>query len=336
MDVHRLAQRLDRSVRAGIITAEQAARILALEASDEPQGPAAPVSDTGAAESRRGLIAEVVGYVGSAFALGAIALLVGEYWVDLAVWARVTLTALLAVLALGAGAVLHRRPDATAPSAALARLVGVLWALGTAASAWTVGIVAWDVIGVAERWMPTTVGGLAALLAAALLARGRHVPVQLALFVALGSAVTGTLVAIAPLEPGPLAYGALLLGGGATWAVAGAGGWLGPRLSAEVTGGIFVLIGAQVLTASAWPRATLVVGILVALALVATSMLGARTHLLVLGALGLFISVPRLVLALFADTLGAPVALLTTGLLLILIAVGVGRLRRTQQGAPDG
>ena len=52
-----------------------------------------------------------------------------------------------------------------------------------------------------------------------------------------------------------------------------------------------------------------------------------RPHLLLVGAAGLFISVPRLVFELFADTLGAPVTLLAVGLLLILLAVGLARVR---------
>ena len=319
-----LRERLGVWIRAGIISPEQADRILALE--DPTPSGAGPTSPGPASPGRRALIAEVVGYVGAAFALGAVALLVAEYWSDLAVWARVALAALLVILSVGAGALLHGRAGA-----AIARLVGVLWALGVAATAWTAGIVAWDVAAIDERWMPTVVGGAAAVVAAVLLIVGRHVLVQLAGFVALGSAMAGTLVALAPLEPGALAFGTLILGGSIAWGLAGAGGWLGPRVSAEATGAVFALIGAQVLTASAWPRTGLSIGIAVALALVALSVPGARVHLLYIGAFGLFVSVPRLVFELFADTLGAPATLLTTGLLLILMAVGLGRIRRSQE-----
>jgi len=318
-----LRDRLGAWVREGIIAPEQADRILALE---EPPSPSGPSRTSSAPGGRRALIAEVVGYVGAAFALGAVGLLVAEYWSELAVWARVALAALLVVLAVGAGALLQGRTGA-----AMHRLVGVLWALGVVATAWTAGIVAWDVLAIDERWMPTAVGGTAAIAAGVLLLIGRHVLVQLAGFVALGSAVAGTLVAIAPLEPGALAFGTLIVGGSAAWGLAGAGGWLGPRLSAEVTGAVFMLIGAQVLTASAWPRTGLAVGVLIALALVALSVTGGRVHLLYVGAFGLFVSVPRLVFELFADTLGAPATLLTTGLLLILMAVGLGRFRRAQE-----
>jgi hypothetical protein len=318
-----LRDRLGAWVRAGIIAPEQADRILALE---DPPSPAGPSRTSSLPGGRRALIAEVVGYVGAAFALGAVALLVAEYWPGLVVWARVALAVLLAVLAVGAGALLQGRAGA-----AMHRLVGVLWALGVVATAWATGIVAWDVLAIDERWMPTAVGGTAALLAAILLLVGRHVLVQLVGFVALGSAVAGTFVAIAPLEPGALAFGTLILGGSVAWGLAGAGGWLGPRVSAEATGAVFALIGAQVLTASAWPRAGLSVGIGVALALVALSVPGARVHLLYIGAFGLFVTVPRLVFELFADTLGAPATLLATGLLLILMAVGLGRIRRSQE-----
>jgi len=330
MERDALRGRVERWRDAGIISGDQADRILAVEeAAVPPTG--APViaaghhSDGRGAE-RRARIAEVVGYVGAAFALGAIGLLVAEFWPDLTVWARVALASVLTATALGAGALLRGRVGP-----AIHRLGGVLWTVGVAGVAWTTGIVAWDVVGVQERWMPTVIGGVAAVVAAVLLAAGRHVLVQLALFVALGSAVAGTLVAVAPLEPGALAFGTLVTGGAIAWGLAGAGGWLGPRGSAEVTGAVFTLIGAQVLTATGWPRSALSLGIVLALVLVVLSIPGGRVPLLSVGAFGLFVNVPRLVFELFADTLGAPATLLTIGVLLILMAVALGRLRRSQE-----
>jgi hypothetical protein len=317
LDASTLRDRLGVWVREGVISPEQADRILSLEA------PAARTPERG---DRRARIAEVVGYVGAAFALGAVGLLVAEFWSDLAVWARVALALLLTLTALAGGALLRTREGD-----AVGRLVGVLWTAGVAGTAWTTGIVAWDVLGIDERWMPTTVAGVAALVALTLLLVGRHVLVQLAAFVTLGSAIAGTLVAIAPLEPGALAFGLLITGGAAAWGLAGAGGWLGPRVSAEATGAVFMLIGAQVLTASGWPRSALTLAVVLALGLVGLSVPGGRIHLLYIGAFGLFVAVPRLVVELFADTLGAPATLLTTGLLLILMAVGLGRVRRSQE-----
>jgi hypothetical protein len=326
VDQSMLQGRLGLWIRSGIISEEQADRILALESGHPADGDASDGRDTDPGSERRQRIAEVVGYVGAAFALGALGLLVGELWSDLAIWARVALAGLLTATALGAGGLLCSHP---AP--AIRRLVGVLWLAGVAGVAWTTGIIAWDVVGIREAWLPTTVGAVALVAASVLLALGGHVLVQLAALVALGATTTGTLVALAPLEPGALAYGALLVGGGATWALAGAGGWLGPRVSAEAAGAVVMLIGGQVLTASSWPRPAQVVAVAIAAALVALSLPGGRIHLLYLGAVGLFIAVPRLVFGLFADTLGGPATLLTTGVLLIIIAVGLGRVRQAQE-----
>jgi hypothetical protein len=332
VDESTLRDRLATWERAGIISAEQSARIHAFEVGPRPAG---------RATDRRARLAEVVGYVGAAFALGAVGLLVVEFWPQLVPWARVALALLLTVVALAAGLLVHVRseavrasgtgPSADAGSGPLRRLAGVLWVAGVAGSAWTAGIVAGDVIGVPERWLVTTIAGIALVVAAMLLAVGRHVLVQLATLVALGSFTAGTLVALAPLEPGALAFGTMLVGGGATWALAGAGGWLGPRTSAEVAGSIVALIGMQVLTATGWPTVALAGTVLLAAGLVALSLPSGRLHLLYVGAVGLFIAVPRLVVDLFADTLGAPATLLTSGVLLILMAVGLGRVRQAQE-----
>jgi len=327
-----LRERLGVWIRAGIIRPEQADLILDLEVgplvTPGPSFSRSGPSGSGPSEpvDRRSRIAEVVGYVGAAFALGALGLFVSENWADLTVWARILLLGLLTLTALSAGTLLQSRTDA-----ALRRLVGVLWAASVVGVAGTTGVIAWELAGVPEPWMPTVIGSAALVVAAVLLAVGRHVLVQLAALVALGVATTGAVVAIAPLEPGPLAFGALMVGGGATWALAGAGGWLGPRVSAEAAGAVVLLVGAQVLNASGWPQLAQVLAVVLASALVALSVPGGRIHLLYIGAVGLFISVPRLVFDVFADTLGAPATLLTTGVLLIIMAVGLGRVRKAQE-----
>ena len=312
MDLGQLKERLGVWVEADVITPQQADRILDLESRPAPE--------------RRTRIAEVVGYVGAVFALGALALLVGEVWSALATWARLALAGLLSVIALGAGALLQSRTEP-----ALRRLVGVLWLAGVAGVSWTTGVLATEVLGVPERWLPTTIGVAALIVSALLLFIGRHILVQLTTLVALGVSTVGTVSALAPLEPDAMVFGVMLLGGGLAWALAGAGGWLGPRTSAEVAGAVVMLIGAQVLTATGWPRAAQLLAAVLAVALVAVSLSGRRVHLLYIGAVGLFISVPRLIFEVFADTIGAPATLLTIGVLLIVMAVGLGRIRRAQE-----
>jgi len=321
VDRDTLQDRIGVWIRAGIISPDQADRIIALEQ------PASTSQVRALRPDRRMRLAEVVGYVGAAFALGAVGLLLAETWSDLLPWARATLAALLTIVALTSGGLVVRRSGS-----ALHRLAGVLWVSGVAGTAWLAGVIAVDVLHVPERFVVLAVGLPAALVGAALLALGRHVLVQVATLVALGVTAVSTLVLIAPLPPGPTAYGVLVLGGGVTWALAGAGGWLGPRMSAELSGGAVALIGTQVLAAADRPTVALSVGVLTAGLLVVASLPGQRVHLLYLGAVGLFITVPRLVFALFADTLGAPATLLTTGVLLILLATGLGRVRRAQEG----
>lgn len=312
MDLGQLKERLGVWVEADVITPQQADRILDLESRPAPE--------------RRTRIAEVVGYVGAVFALGALALLVGEVWSALATWARLALAGLLSVIALGAGALLQSRTEP-----ALRRLVGVLWLAGVAGVSWTTGVLATEVLGVPERWLPTTIGVAALIVSTLLLLIGRHILVQLTTLVALGVSTVGTVSALAPLEPDALVFGVMLLGGGLAWALAGAGGWLGPRTSAEVAGAVVMLLGAQVLTATGWPRAAQLLAAVLAVALVVVSLSGRRVHLLYVGAAGLFISVPRLIFAVFADTIGAPATLLTIGVLLIVMAVGLGRIRRARE-----
>ena len=65
-----------------------------------------------------------------------------------------------------------------------------------------------------------------------------------------------------------------------------------------------------------------------AAALVGLAVVRDRLHHLAVGAAGLFVLVPQLVFDLFGDAIGAPATLLVVGLLLVLVAVGLGRARR--------
>ncbi|MDX1657582.1 MAG: hypothetical protein R3343_02065 [Nitriliruptorales bacterium] len=61
--------------------------------------------------------------------------------------------------------------------------------------------------------------------------------------------------------------------------------------------------------------------------LVAASIPLRRTLLLGLGTAGLFVYVPRIVFTWFGDTLGPPVALFVTGVILMSIALALTRLQ---------
>jgi len=267
-------------------------------------------------------LAEVVGYVGAAFALGALVLILDDLWDRLAVGGRLTLAALLTVLVLGAGAAVPTRTGAP-----LRRLGAVLWTAGVAGTAWTAALLLDGVLDLPERWLTVGTAGTALAVALVLLARRGHAPVQLAALLAAGVLGVALIDAVAPLPPSETAVGALLLGLGTAWALAGAGGWLGPPRVAEVAGAALALVATQVLAAAPSPLPGLWLGLVLAAGVAALSVPTGRPHLLLVGAAGLFVVVPRLVFELFADTLGAPVTLLAVGLLLILLAVGLARVR---------
>jgi len=318
-----LPQRLVTWVAAGLIDASQAEAIRAHEA--RLRGAEPPQT-----AERRARIAEVVGYVGAAFAVGAVALLLAEVWDLIVPLGRLALTLLLTVALIATGALLVGR--GTDP---MRRLAAVLWLAAVAAAAWTAGVVMVDLLTVSQRWLGTLVALPALLVAAALLAAGRFVVLQLATLVALLVTAGTALSALSRLPIGSLVTGLLLLGAGVAWGVAGSGGWLGPRWSAETAGGVLALVGVSITRFGDAPRPSLAAGALLALALVGLSLPGRRVHLLFVGAAGLFIFVPQLVFELFADTLGAPATLLAAGLLLILLATGLGRVRRAQASDSD-
>ncbi len=107
---------LDRAVAAGILSADQAAAVAALDASRPG--------------ARRGaVLAEVLGYVGGALAVVAALFLGAELWDELGPWPRVLLLGAVAVACLAAGAALGGRDGAPG------RLGGFLWAAAVVAVA---------------------------------------------------------------------------------------------------------------------------------------------------------------------------------------------------------
>jgi hypothetical protein len=332
-------------VTGGLISAGQGARILAHAANGpgttapgDPGPRASAPSGTAvgadasrqAGPDRRARVAEVVGYVGASFALGAIALLLTEVWDRFDPWGRLAFTLLLTVTLVAAGAALGGRPGTP-----LRRLTAVLWLASVATTAWTAGVVVMDLVDLPSRWVPTFVAGSALVVATVLLAASRLVVLQFAALVTL--LVTGgtAVAALTRLPLGALATGVLLAGAGVAWGLAGSGGWLGPRWSAEAAGGAIALIGVFATRFGPAPRASLAVGVVLAAGIVGLSLPGQRIHLLFVGAAGLFVLMPQLVFTLFADTLGAPATLLATGVLLILLATGLGRVRRAGVASGD-
>lgn len=342
-----LTDRLDAWVDAGLVSPEQAERIIVFEGEGSRHtgwspavGAAAHDGDQRTSQAsgpasgprNRTSIAEAIGYVGAALALGAISLLLGQLWADLLVGGRLALVGVLTIAVFGAGLALRGSPQP-----AMQRLTSVLLTATVAGVGWFVGVVGDDVLGLGWAAVGVTVGtGMLIVAAALYLWRGGAL-LQLA---TLGSALltAGMSLSLSALTPDPIWYGLAFATLGAAWFLLATGGWLAPRALAEITGALAVLLGVQVAATDGRTGAVLAAGIVAAGGLVWLAVRRDQLRHLVVGALALFVLAPQLVFELFGDAIGAPATLLLVGLLLVLLAVGLGRARRevvTDTPPPD-
>lgn len=305
----RLGEQLRSWRDAGLLSAEQAERIAEHEQARE-RG------------RRRSGATEAVGYIGAALAVSAVLLLISRMWDDLAVGGRLALTVLLTVAVVAAGQVLRNTGEA-----AIERLVSVLWLAGIAGTGWAAWVAADDLLALRRDDVSLTVALAVAVVAALLYAVRRRLLLQLA---TLAGCVGVTLVLLErpALPPDAEWWGLSLCALGLAWALLGAGGWLHPPAPAEAAGAALALVGTQVGSFGDVRVPMLVLGVLLAAALVGLAVARDGVHRLAVGALGLFVLVPQLVFELFGDAIGAPATLLVVGLLLVLLAVGLGRVRR--------
>jgi hypothetical protein len=269
------------------------------------------------------VLAEGLAYLGAALASGAGFALFSELWAELGGLTR-TLTAAGGTLALGGGAAALGR----ASGHAAARLRSLLAALAVVGVALTVGVGLTELTSIGEESIAAMAGAAALLVVVPVHLTRPSWPTALV----AGSAVLTTALA-----------GEAALGwedevwAGTTMAVIGlvwAGlGWLRvlrPRAAFEVPGLLVLGFGIQVLAFEAFPVAALVLGLAVAVAVLAAGTVEARTSLGVLGALGVTAFAPQLVFELFGETIGGPLALFVGSLALVVGAVLVLRRR----GAP--
>jgi hypothetical protein len=298
----------------GLVTPEQAAAIAAFEAAQpEPTSP------------RRTVFAEAVGYVGAALAVGAVGMIVSNVWGELSTGPRLLLVGLLTLILAGAGFGL--RNVARDP---LQRLASVLLTGAVVGVGWFAAILATEVGSLREGEIGLAVGGAALAAALPLYLLRKRALHQLTVLVAT-IVVTVSALSLPAMEVDWWWYGLTVATVGVAWFALAVGGWLLPRSLGEVTGAAVAIVALQSSAGMerSWPLflAVAIAGGLIGLAIVTD-----RLHHLVVGAIGLFILVPQVVFSLFGDALSAPAVLLIVGLLLVLLAVGIGRARREVGG----
>ncbi len=274
---------------------------------------------------RRSSLVEAIGYVGAALAVGAVAVFTADAWSRFTLAGQLALVGLLTVVAGGAGIVASR-----GGTAATQRLGGVLLAAAGVSAGWFAGIVAADVVDLDQAGILLAVGITSAAVTLPALLRRPGIALQL---IGLASVVTVAVGALSlpRLEPDQAWFSLLAWSVAVAWALLGRGGLIRPTGVAIALGGAAALIAVQVGTFDA-PVALLSLGILTGAGLVALAIVDGRTLALVVGSLGLFVMVPQLTFELFGDQIGAPATLLVIGLLLVLLAIGLGRARHELPG----
>jgi hypothetical protein len=306
-----LDESLARWREANLISEEQAEAIVRFETAAQPH--------------RSSLVAEVLGYLGGALAIVALWVFVAQYWGRLEVWAQLTLIGVLAVGFFAAGAWAR-----TGSSEAIKRLAGFLWFLAV------LGVAGWfavfsdgilDVGGDAQVvWasVPTFVVAFALWLAL------RKVPQLVAMVVATHMMVLSLLAQIEP-SPGDW-FGIVVWSIGVAGMLLAWGGVLTPRGTSYGLGIVAILLGPTMASAGLdqpWP---LWLGLLTAAALLAASV-PLREILLLLGGAGaVFVFLPQLIFTYFRESLGVPVALFLSGVVLIGAALVIARLREEVTG----
>ncbi len=302
-------------VAAGLISEDQATAIRSHEAAPADQ-------------RRVPLIAEVLGYLGGSLALIAAFILAGEFWPDLEAWARLLLVGAGTLAFLAAGWFIRDNENE-----AIHRLASFSWALGTVGVAFFFGLLANDVLDTREE---TT----ALIASASGLAIGyvlyRLSPRSLQQILLGGATVATALALLANIdEPPDEFYGLAIWGIGVAWLFLAWGNHLKPQVAGYALGSLAVVIGPQVMrfNDNAWP---MLLGLVTAGALLTVSVALRNTVLLGFGAGAIFIFVPQIIFEYFGDTIGVPLALFLTGVVLLGAALLVARLRTEVVAEPDG
>ncbi len=309
-------EQLSRWHDAGLIDEEQARRILAFEQerSDAER----------AADSERPSVLEAVLYLGIAVAVVGVVTLTAQNWEDLRTWARVAVLAVPGSLLLLAGWAMR-----TADQTAVRRASGVAW-LATVALLAGAASVAGHEGGGEERQVWLAAGGTATVLALGLWAVHPSQPQVIA--------VAGSLVVLAIAAAQwvdgyePEAAGLLMAAFGAIMLAVTEARRFGPTAGARLLSAAGIMAGfiiaAYIDGGSVWIELLVFVAGVV---LIALGLWRADFGFIVVAVGGLFLGLVLFIFRHFEDDLGAPLALLLTGTLVIggvlLLALLRGRVK---------
>ena len=313
-----LAAHLERWVAAGLISSEQAEAIGAHEREAAPAR--AP-----AGERRISLIAEALGYVGTALALAGAAVGLGQTWEDIPTWGQLAIAVGVTALLVVGGLILLRQTEP-----AFRRLQSVLWLLAVGAAAWALVVLGVEVLDLEddERMVLLVGAGTAAL--AALLWIVRSTALQHgALFATLLAAFIGAVLCL-PGEAPIWVYALLVWALGTAWALLGWRRKIEPWWLGIALGSVGAVVGPAVgIDEYPW---LLAVGLATSIFLMVVSVPTGQVPLLAVGTMGTFGYVTWAVFRYFGETLSVPLTLVVVGGVFLGLAVVAGRLTQVTRG----
>lgn len=315
-----LARLLDRWQHDGLVTPDQAKRILDAETRLH-QAPAA-----------RPRTAEALGYVGGVLILLSGLLLAGRYWRGIALGGRLVLTGVVAAALLAVAAAV---PAARDPAAA--RLRQVLGALSAVAFAGFLAVLGWSGLHwAADDTVSLVAAGTTAYAAVLWWWLGRN-SIQHVVLLASVLTLAGSAAAHLPAGSNEIrqaSVGLAVWGAASNWVVLGWGGLLPPRVVAMIGGAAGAIVGSQVATSLTWGHA---VALVTVVAIVTAAVVRSDLLLLAVGGLGLLVAIPSSIERFFPDSSAAPVALLATGLVIVALALrGILWRRRDRVAVRSG
>lgn len=311
-----LERMLRRWTMGGIITPEQAEEIRAIEGSRSDAKRSVPV------------LAEVIAYVGAILILSAAIFVASQLWGDLPSAARLTVVVLATALLWASGWWIRggRNPM-------VKRLTSVLWFLSAGGLAWTVDLIATDVLDIDDGY--ALVIGIPLAVYSWLLYLARRAALQQVALAVSAALICGGLSDIAG---GDDWFGVLLWVLGAFWIFLTRSGSLEPRGTGFVLGSIGVLGGAEAVALEFFESTEaegIVLGLLSAAALLYLSVAFGEMVLLAVGIAGLFIFLTQAIEEYLGDGLGGPAALLVAGIALLLLALLSVRLKQKVEASSN-
>jgi hypothetical protein len=312
---HDLTAQTERWVAAGLISPEQAEAIRGFEAER-----AAP---------RSTLLAEVLAYLGGALVVAAVATVVASRWEDIAVGGRLAVLGVATAIGVAGGAVARARPGP-----AFDRVTSVLWVAAVAGlGGFTAVAVGGEGLDVAEDTIGPLISSVAAALAIGLYALHRRALQLLAVGVSTTALVVSVVAGYG--DENTTLMGIVLMALGVAWLAQSFRPVLPPYWMGFLLGGLVAWIGSTVL-ADDLPVVGLGLGALGAAGLLALSVRTRDLLQLGVGALGLFVTLPRLAIEVFGSSVGGPLALLVVGVLVLVVALMAGRVGRDRRHAEAG